>query len=408
MLSIKKEMSKNSRSDEYFRKCKEKFGIKIDYTDSIYINRDEDITVKCNVCNNHTTTSARSHYISTYGCNICAVELKKKPLTLKKKNNEEFMIESIDIFGDRFDYSECFYVNTYTNVILTCKICNTRNTVNPRIHLKSIFGCKTCADNAMRWTKEKFVEEAIKVHNYKFDYSKVVYVDAKTPVIIICNDCDSEFPQKPHAHITGRSCKTCANIKLTKTLEQFIEQAIKIHAYRYDYSKVVYVDTDTKVIIICNKCKKEFPQTPDSHLFGRCGCPYCRMSHGEVLIANLLDRLNIEYIPQHKYSDCRFKKMLPFDFYLPKYNLHMEYDGKQHREPVERFGGEERFKEGQIKDKIKNDYCLKNKINLLRIPSHFKDERIPSLFNDVFNNPIGVKEHIDEISNDMLFYFFKY
>lgn len=192
------------------------------------------------------------------------------------------------------------------------------------------------------------------------------------------------------------------------TKEVFFEKSKKKHGIKaYDYSKVEFVDLHTEVLIIHNKCGKEFPQKPYNHLAG-CGCIHCNKSKGEILIENLLEQLKIDFIPQHKFPDCKYIHSLQFDFYLPKYNLGVEYDGKQHREPVEIFGGEEAFKDNQIKDKIKNDYCLKNKINLLRIPSHFKDDRIPSLFNAVLNNPIGVKEHIDEISNDMLFYFFEY
>ena len=72
------------------------------------------------------------------------------------------------------------------------------------------------------------------------------------------------------------------------------------------------------------------------------------------------------------FDDCKKKRTLPFDFYIPLLNLLIEYDGAQHFESPEIFGGEEGLQERQENDKIKNDYCSKNGIKLVRIPyTHF-------------------------------------
>lgn len=60
--------------------------------------------------------------------------------------------------------------------------------------------------------------------------------------------------------------------------------------------------------------------------------------------------------------------MLPFDFYLPSYNILIEYDGEHHFQPVKGWGGEEKFKLTQKNDEIKNNYCKDNNITLLRLP----------------------------------------
>ena len=75
----------------------------------------------------------------------------------------------------------------------------------------------------------------------------------------------------------------------------------------------------------------------------------------------------IIYLKQHKFDDCIYKRKLKFDFYLPDYNMCIEYDGKQHFQIIEHFGGEKRLKETQIKDKIKTEYCINNNIQLIRI-----------------------------------------
>lgn len=104
-------------------------------------------------------------------------------------------------------------------------------------------------------------------------------------------------------------------------------------------------------------------------------CPICtnRVSGNEFKIQQFLNLYNIEYIKEYKFKDCKYKKELPFDFYLPKYNLCIEAQGEQHYKPV-LFGG--RSKKDSIKefyfqrekDKIKENYCKEHKISLLKIP----------------------------------------
>lgn len=100
----------------------------------------------------------------------------------------------------------------------------------------------------------------------------------------------------------------------------------------------------------------------------KCRCGKRVESEGEKRISGYLTSKNIKFIKQHSFPGCEYERPLKFDFYLPELNLCIEYDGEQHFEPVEVFGGMEAFIKTQTRDKIKNDYCLKNKINLLRIP----------------------------------------
>lgn len=97
-----------------------------------------------------------------------------------------------------------------------------------------------------------------------------------------------------------------------------------------------------------------------------CGC--LNKSKGEMYIKEILDINNIEYIPQKRFKDCRNIKPLPFDFYLPTYNICIEYDGRQHFEPVKYWGGEERFNILKQNDSIKTNYCKDHNIVLIRIP----------------------------------------
>ncbi len=100
------------------------------------------------------------------------------------------------------------------------------------------------------------------------------------------------------------------------------------------------------------------------------GCPICLESRGENKIAEILDGLKVEYIREHRIEGCKNKKHLPFDFYLPKYNVCIEYQGQQHFKPVN-FGGKCGM-EGHLRtvenDQIKAKFCEENSIKLIDIP----------------------------------------
>lgn len=98
-----------------------------------------------------------------------------------------------------------------------------------------------------------------------------------------------------------------------------------------------------------------------------CGC---LISTAELEISQILQDINIEYETQKKYVGLvgTGGGLLRFDFYLPKYNMLIEYQGKQHYTPFYRFGGEEAYQKGLIHDEIKREYCKKNGIKLLEIP----------------------------------------
>jgi very-short-patch-repair endonuclease len=112
------------------------------------------------------------------------------------------------------------------------------------------------------------------------------------------------------------------------------------------------------------------------------GCPICQESTGEKLVADILKKQKIRFLKQHKFVDCtnkkegRFCRKLPFDFYIPSKNICVEYDGRQHFMAIDTFGGEEAFKTQKVRDKIKNQYCKKNGIKLIRIPYTMKKEDI--------------------------------
>ena len=123
---------------------------------------------------------------------------------------------------------------------------------------------------------EEFIERAKNIHGNKYDYSKVEYKRNDKKVCIICPK-HGEFWQTPKSHLRGADCSKCYEERRGKnrqySLEDFIAKAKSVHGDKYDYSKVEYIDSKTKVCIICKE-HGEFLQTPAHHLQGQ-GCKLC-------------------------------------------------------------------------------------------------------------------------------------
>lgn len=293
---------------------------------------------------------------------------------MKRLTIENFLDRCEKIHHNKYDYSLVNYVNNYTKVKIICKEHGIFY-ITPNNHLIKKHGCAKCV--GLYRTKEEFITKAEKIHGDKYDYKEVNYNKSFNKIKIICKKHNKIFEQTPHDHLSGNGCPYCKKT----TISEFIEKANKIHNFKYDYSLSKYENAKTKIQIICKKHNKIFQQTPANHLSG-IGCPLCNESKGENKIALFLENKNIKYIRQKKFNNCKYKRRLPFDFFLVDYNTCIEYDGKQHFEIVEYWGGEKYFEEIQIKDKIKNEYCKNSNINLIRIRY---DENILNKLNENFN-----------------------
>lgn len=286
----------------------------------------------------------------------------------KKLTTEEFIKKSEQIHGNKYIYEKINYVNSHTKV---CIICPEHGEFwqMPYSHLNGI-GCKKCGikngASLRTSTTKDFVEKANSVHKDKYIYDKVEYVNKEIKVCIICPE-HGEFWQTPHNHLSGYGCPECKKYILRKirsgSLNEFIEKATQIHGDKYDYSRVNYINNHTKVEIICPK-HGSFWQTPNDHLDGK-GCNKCNLSKGEERIKRFLDDNKINYIYNKACLD--FLRPLKPDFYLPDYNLVIEYDGEQHFKSIEIFGGKEGLKKRKRLDIIKNKLCEENSVEVFRI-----------------------------------------
>ena len=214
-------------------------------------------------------------------------------------------------------------------------------------------------------TKELFIEKSNLIHKNKYDYSLIDYKNQRSIIMIICPE-HGEFKQIAYSHSQGIGCPTCGGAT-RKTTEEFIKEANKIHNFKYNYKLTIYKSAHKKVKIICPE-HGIFEQTPNGHIRGN-SCPNCKynISKGEITITNYLTENSIKFIPQYKFENCKIKRPLPFDFYLSEHNICIEYDGSQHFRSSKAWGGEEKLKLTQYRDKTKNEYCKNNNIRLIRI-----------------------------------------
>lgn len=122
-----------------------------------------------------------------------------------------------------------------------------------------------------KYSLEKFIDKANKIHKNKYDYSKVEYVDSQTKVCIICPK-HGEFWQTPYSHLAKHGCPECKGLKkLTK--EIFLERANKVHNNKYTYENAEVHGIRSKIPIIC-PIHGKFLQAIKNHLNGQ-GCPLC-------------------------------------------------------------------------------------------------------------------------------------
>ena len=285
----------------------------------------------------------------------------------KKFTNEEY----VKIFNESYPTLELLseYNGDKKYITVRCKIHDYIFNTKPN-WLKQGQGCQKCYNdrrgNSLRKTPKEFIEDAKQIHGDKYDYSKVEYKGNKIKVCIICYE-HGEFWQTPNKHLSSKEgCPKCGDIfnGLKKRLgtQEFIKRAKQIHGDKYDYSKVEYVTSETKVQIICPK-HGEFFQTPNCHLSGH-GCPICNESHLEKTMKNILLENNIEFEQQKKFIWLGRQTL---DFYLPQYNIGIECQGGQHFQAVEHFGGEKEFQKLLRRDKIKKQKCDTNNLKLFYV-----------------------------------------
>lgn len=220
--------------------------------------------------------------------------------------------------------------------------------------------------NAVLWTKKNRLEFSISSRN------KIT--DASTKFIFYHKKCRSNFLSSwTHFASLKFGCPICSGKQIGKynnlgylNPSLSMEWSDKNKKSPYE----VTANSGKSFIWRCLDCEFEWKSRVADRSRGQ-GCPKCRKSsNGENRIRIFLKNNKIKFEEQKKFDGCKYKRKLPFDFYLPKYNSCIEFNGEQHYKEVRDnfFGKKYNLKERIMKDEIKISFCKENNIPLLIIP----------------------------------------
>lgn len=317
-------MPKKLTQEEFIKKAVAVHGDKYDYQRVVYTGYNKKIKIFCNKCKKYFFQTPYSHLLGLTGCPICS--------SRKRSSTEKFIEKAKIIHKNRYNYDKVKYIDNRTEVKIFCNNCKKYFMQRPCNHLNG-HGCKNCFYTNSSKTAIDFIQQAKQIHGDKYDYNKVNYINTYKKVKIYCKKCKNYFFQTPKGHLLGRGCATCSAIqrKISNRMsqEEFLTRVKKIHGEKYSYDKTIYTGLNRKITIFCKKCNQYFDQLARSHLCG-VGCGKCARSKGEEFIKQLLINNDIKFETQKRFKDCKDKNPLPFDFYLPKHNICIEFQGEQH------------------------------------------------------------------------------
>lgn len=298
-----------------------------------------------------------------------------------KISSEEVINRIKEIHNDKYDLSKVVYINKRTKITLICKDHGPWEAGVEQIYRGQ--GCRTCgklkAGFSNRLSFEDFETKAKQIHNSKYKYFKEKYIKTGLSTEILCPN-HGVFSMTASAHISQKQgCPKCGiisqKLKRKMSLEEFKFKANLVHSQKYNYNLISFNNQKDFIKIICKK-HGLFEQNVSNHLTGS-GCPDCNNSKGENKVKEILIKNNISFIQQKTFKNLKDITLLKCDFYLPNYNCIIEFNGRQHYEKVNKFGGEIGFMETKRRDELKKAFFKENKINYIEI--HYKEKQIEHL-----------------------------
>lgn len=346
------------------------------------------IKIKCKCLIDCCEWSALSgDLFSGQGCPECG---RKSMIAKNSKTHSDF-IKELKIINPNIQILSN-YTNNKTKVDCKCLKHNCGHiwSAIPNSLLQG-HGCPQCGGWIKR-SHEEFVDLLKTINPNIIVVDK--YKNRKSKIKCKCKIDNNEWYAMPYHLLKGVGCPICGVASSadgrTKSYEEFVKELQQINPNIEIVGQ--YNNTNTKVKCRCSIDGYEWEALPNNLLQGH-GCPKCNNPRGENKIIHLLNKHQICYVAQKRFEDCKNIKPLPFDFYLPNYHMCIEYDGVQHYEPIERFGGIDNFQVVQKHDKIKTQYCQTNNIKLLRIP-YWEFDNI----ENILVNELGLSLQVENVS----------
>lgn len=331
----------------------------------------------------------------------------------RKKTHKEFSDEVFELVGDEYEVLTEYKTNRDSICLRhNHDFCNNNEyTTTPTSFLRGS-RCHVCSEEKRRisqtTTNEEFQSKLLQTYKGKTT-TEDPFVTTKTPLRFTHEECGRTFEASPEGLFQNKQgCYLCTLEKrvnkLRKSHQEFEEEIFSLVGDEYSILGT-YETTSTKIKMRHNNesCSNHVFYMKPYGFIGGSRCPRCNFSKGEQRIGAYLDNLNIRYEGQYKIKECKHVQVLPFDFGIINDKNELitliEYDGKQHFDPVQ-FGGmslERAVEELNItkrNDNIKSQYCKDNNIPLLRIPYWDFDNIESILHNELLKHNIIKEEMI--------------
>jgi len=318
--------------EDYIEEAKKIHNYKYDYSQIIELpKRDFRVNI---ICLHHGIFEQSFHkHLSGDGCKKCANEKLGKEKIEKAKN--KFINDVTIKHNNKYDYSKINYISAKEKIIIICPIHGDFEQT-PNSHLNGN-GCGKCANEKIKermsipWNIYK--EDLQKIHNNKYNYSKVIWKGVDIDIIVEC-PIHGEFQIRPADHKRERGCPTCSkeiHIQYNKLdTDRFIKKSIEIWGNKYNYSKTNYIDSNNKLIIIC-KIHGEFNQLPSNH-YKYEGCQKCCLKQHSLISIEWLLYMEIKYSIKIRHAENGGEYIIPntrykADGYNEKNNTIFEFHG---------------------------------------------------------------------------------
>lgn len=369
---------------KFFKLAKKLHGNSLDFSNSVYKGSKKEIIVRCPIHGDFPTTP--DSLKQGCGCTKCG---RKKAAKKKSSGKDNFVKKAESIHGKgTYDYSLVKYINSKTKVDILCRI-HGKFSQRPEQHTRGQ-GCPKCghekSNEAKKLSPRDIIIRGRNKFGDKFSYNFEGYSSTKDDMQLQCNTCGHNFKQTPTDHFNCEEpCPVCGDRFLD--VEVFLRRAEKVHKGKFTYPNLTFKYAKDKITVVCPEHGEFFP-TVDNHLNGT-GCPSCvemTNSRGAKRIEAYLKANAIKFEKEKKFSSLKNTKgkvaPLEFDFFLIDLDILLEFDGRQHFEPVDIFGGEEGFKRLQENDRQKNTWVKNSPYKLIRI-RHDHEEDIEIILDEL-------------------------
>lgn len=355
-------------------KCKERNYILVNSFS--YENNESKLHLKCNADGYEWYITYYNYINNNRGCPKCSKHLK-----ITQEEAEVNVLSTCN--KKKYKLLEPFqYKNSQTKIHLKCDIDNYEWYSSYDNFINNGAGCRKCYKTAKLTLDE--LNDGVLKRCKEINCSITKPVINKNNIYLRCNIDGYEWNCKYNSFVNNKTgCPKCGGV--AKITQEYAENIVNKRCIKMNYSLIepfVFKTNKTKIKLKCNNCGHFFSPTYNGFISAETGCKKCNQSKGEERITNFLNLKKIDFIQEYKFDDCKYVRKLLFDFYLPEYKLLIEYDGEQHFQPQNCWGGEKEFQIIKKRDEIKNRFCTENQIDLLRIKYNENvEEKIDQIIN---------------------------